>query len=230
MPFRRAARWDLDDAGDADIAAYVAARLAPLPKFAKSLSARLTAASAGNFMVAKLLTDFAEAHPDEVVALTSELEASSGDGHVWAALDEVYSRFLRREFGTPGESPEWTNAARPVLGTIAVARQKLLNEQIEWLLEPDKDAQQAGVVERALPRCLQYLDGDLPSGPFGLYHFSFREFLFRRGRPFSTPEWKWHRLVANRFDLEPDVGPFTDHYGLRYILGHRADAVRLAPR
>ena len=145
------ARWDLDDAGDADIAAYVAARLAPLPKFAKSLSARLTAASAGNFMVAKLLTDFAEAHPDEVVALTSELEASSGDGHVWAALDEVYSRFLRREFGTPGESPEWTNAARPVLGTIAVARQKLLNEQIEWLLEPDKDAQQAGVVERALP-------------------------------------------------------------------------------
>jgi hypothetical protein len=224
------ARWDLDDAGDADVATYVTARLAALPNVSKSLAVRLTAASAGNFMVAKLLTDFAKAQPGQIGALASEFEASGRDGGMWAGLDEVYSRFLWREFGTPGESPEWTNAARPVLGTIAVARQKLLDEQIEWLVEPDRDALQAGVVERALPRCLQYLDGDLPSGPFGLYHFSFREFLFRPGRPFSTQEWKWHELVANRFDPNPDVGPFTDHYGLRYILGHRADAVRLAPR
>ncbi len=223
-------RWDLDDAGDADVAAYVTARLAALPNVSESLAARLTAASSGNFMVAKLLTDFAKAQPGEIGALATEFEASSRDGEMWAGLDEVYSRFLWREFGTPGESPEWTNAARPVLGTIAVARRKLADEQIEWLVEPNRDALQAGVVERALPRCLQYLDGDLPSGPFGLYHFSFREFLFRTGSPFATQEWKWHEHIASRFDPNPDVGPFPDHYGLRYVLGHLADAVRLAPR
>jgi hypothetical protein len=180
--FPKEARWDLDDAGDADIETYVRGRLTGRGPVDDALVAGIAGPSAGNFLYAELLVDFVEAHPSEAAALVAELNAAVSPTKVWSALDDVYRRFLRREFGPPGGSDDWTKGARPVLATLAVAREKLAMERLRWLLDPDPDPLAPGVVERALPRCLQYLDGDPPAGPFGLYHFSFREFLFRARR------------------------------------------------
>jgi hypothetical protein len=219
-------RWDLiEDAGDdaGDVCAFALHRLQAMghPDPA-SLAKRIEANSAGNFLYAKFVLDYLVGHPDQ----REQVEAELPQG-----LDDAYVLFLRREYGEPS-SDVWTRQSRPLLGTIGTAREKLARSQVEWLLEdPERSPLEPGLVEQALPRCTQYLDGTPPDGPFGIYHHSFREFLFdnSRAKAFATEEFRWHKFVAERFGKTygHDWDGCHDLYGLRYAPAHFYEAARL---
>lgn len=219
--------WDLiDDAAlDAgDVAAYAAQRLAALGRTdAAALAERIGKSSAGNFLYTKYLIDYVIAHPEDADD-PEKLELPSG-------LDQMYGMFLRREYSSSQDDEAWTDGARPILGILGVAREKLSSAQLRWLLEENPDPRKASVVEASLGRCLQYLDGAPPDGPFGIYHQSFREFLFDRKRAgrFATDELAWHKFVGGRF-LEQYQGHWRrceDDYGLLHTPTHYFEATRL---
>ncbi len=222
--FPKEAQWDLirdggDDAGD--VSFYAKRRFVAMGHAdATALAQKIDTASRGNFLYAKCVLDFFQQRPQEL--------ANGAEPDLPAGLDGMYSMFLQREYGAGGDSEVWMRQARPLLGTIGVAMEKLTDQQLRWILEPKPDPLGPGLVEKALPRCLQYLDGDLPGGPFGIYHQSFREFLFERkhGGKFATQEWVWHGFVAKRFSsaYADDWTRCQDPYGLRHVPTHLFEA------
>ena len=78
-------------------------------------------------------------------------------------LSGLYPAFLTRELGK--DEPHWFDLYEPLLGLIAVAQgEGLTTEQLTDIIGKD--------IRAALRACKQYLDGELPAGPFRLFHKS----------------------------------------------------------
>ena len=82
-------------------------------------------------------------------------------------------------------------------------------------------------LQDAVERCDPYLEGERSHGPFGLYHQSFREFLFenedsccRRPTPMPAPGG----TVPGR--VREDWAKCFDEYGLQHTPTHLAEAAR----
>jgi hypothetical protein len=86
-------------------------------------------------------------------------------------LHDMYYRyrdFLNRELGS--DPQPWFDIYEPLLGLIAVAQgDGLTRNQLAAISGKD--------VERPLRACGQYLAGELPNGPFRVFHKSFEDFL-----------------------------------------------------
>ena len=86
-------------------------------------------------------------------------------------LSGLYHDFLNRELGR--DEDRWYGSFKPVLGLIAVA-------QGAGLMRAQLAAISGVEVEQPLRVCKQYLAGDLPDGPFRVFHKSFADFLLER--------------------------------------------------
>ena len=213
------ARWDIvrDAPTDlADVGDYVQLRMAgQAPGADPRLGERITDASQGNFLYAEHALDYWLPRINELAGV-EELELPPG-------LDAIYGLFLRREYGTKEGMALWESDIRPLLATIGVAREPLSRALLAWLLEVDD--QRLGDRLRA---ARQYVTGDLPDGPFAIYHQSFREFLFdpQRNQGFPVNEATAHTRIGRRFfDAYSDAWDAAhDLYGLRHTVTHFAEA------
>lgn len=150
-----------DAPGDADdVVRYASRRLAHVSDERRStVAAEVARAGRGNFLYARYVLDELAKQPNldpQALDLPEGLE-----GH--------YRRFLERELARSDE--EWRRH-RPLLGLIAAARGEGLTRRL--LRASGLERTDVEDVVRVLR---QYLSGNLPDGPFRLYHQSFREFL-----------------------------------------------------
>src|SRR4030095_330130 len=102
-----------------------------------------------------------------------------------AALDlpkdlvDLYRRFLAREL--TADTNKWSQLYGPLLGILAVAQGEGLRRDLLELIIGEEE------VTEALLKCKQYLTGDLPHGPFRIFHRSFVEFLLDKTKNLSRP-------------------------------------------
>ena len=218
--FRRPTVIDLDASpGDnrRDVLTYVRARLSTdLAPSDADLAARIAQTSTGNFLVAKTVLDYWEAHRQELGS-TLELPPSG-------ELDEIYHTFLGREYDSV-DDPRWTAQARPVLGILGVAQAPLSAAQLAFVVQMGDDG-----LQDALRRLAPYLSGAQPDGPFDLYHQSFREFLFDADRNpnYTISSAEAHRTIAKRYiDAYGDDWQLCDdRYGIGQLAIHLLEAAR----
>ena len=115
-----------------------------------------------------------------------------------------------------GDEDRWYSDFKPVLGLIAVARgDGLSRTQIARVIGKD--------VEKSLRICKQYLDGDLPEGPFRPFHRSFADFLLEdeENIDYHIDAASMQRQVADHYVLR-FAGKWSecDEYGLRNLPTH----------
>jgi len=215
--FRGPKPIDLDASPDdnrRDVRDYASARLGADAD--ADLLARIDETSRGNFLVAKMVLDYWQAHRNELGS-TLELPTSSN-------LDEIYQVFLGREYESVGD-PRWTAQARPILGVLGVAQAPLSAARLAFILEMDDDG-----LQDALRRLAPYLSGTRPGGPFDLYHQSFREFLFdaHRNPNYTISPADAHRIIAKRYvdTYGDDWQLCDDRYGVEHVGTHLLEAAR----
>ena len=215
------ARWDIVEDAPADrgdVAEYVSARIhARAPEADPRLADRIARASENNFLYAEHALDYWLPRLGEMTGV-DDLELPPG-------LDAIYGLFLEREFGTPEGRRQWEKEIRPLLATVGAAREPLNRPLLSWLLGIDDET-----LGDRLRVAQQYLAGDLPNGPFGIYHQSFREFLFDpdRNASFKVSAASANERIGRRF-VETYDGMWEathDRYGLRHTVTHLAEAAR----
>ncbi len=212
-------RWDLvrDSPSDArDVFAYVRARIAErAPSADPGLAEKIAEASGGNFLYVEQALDYWLPRLSELASV-EELELPPG-------LDSIYALFLQREYGAENGKGRWQNQARPLLATVGAAQERLGSPALRWILATDDDR-----LQDSLRMCEQYLGGRRPDGPFGIYHQSFREFLFDgdRNQRFPVALGDAHARIARRYldSYSRSWQLVHDDYGVRHVATHLAAA------
>ena len=107
-------------------------------------------------------------------------------------LSGLYHKFLNRELGK--DENRWYETFKPLLGLLAVAQGEGLSAT-QLSLISGKD------VEQALRACKQYLNGDLPDGPFRPFHRSFVDFLLeeKENIDYHIDSRTMHQRIANYY-------------------------------
>lgn len=208
--YRGAPRIDLiqdQPASSADLQDYSLRQLAASGAAqADRLAKRVVQAADGNFLYAHLVLADLQARP----AASQELFEQSLPRN----LSDIYRRFLIRERGEDEE--RWFRFLKPVLGLIAVSQEQGLSAaQLEQITGQD--------VEATLRACKQYLDGELPGGPFRPFHLSFSQFLLEdeNNLDFHIDAPKMHRQIADWIWQARSAGwQSCDDYGLNHLSLH----------
>jgi hypothetical protein len=214
-----------------DVRNYVAHRLtesAALPQAQRvEFSRRLATQAKGVFLYAAMVLD--ELLPR--LPQFPDLEAYP----LPEGLSGLYRAFLKRELGTEDKGRRWHQIYKPLLGLIAVAQgEGLTAAQLSALIGQE--------VAEPLDACKQYLDGELPVGPFRLFHKSFADFLLedpenRRYHVDAEPmhrriaDYYWQRCHGNGQATSAADWSRCDEYGLEWLATHlfeARDSVRLA--
>ena len=197
-----------------EILQYVFVQLHMLPEPERmSLATRIAEAADGNFLYARYVVQTIVSEPGRTHDL-SELALPSG-------LGGVYRSFLKRDLGLSIE--RWNDAFRPLLGVIAEAHGDGLTV-----------TQLAGITGSSLSATInrlqvleQFLCGQLPAGPFRLFHKSFKDFLIQDSDfniyPSEVNEW-----IADFF-MEEYRDCWTsceDQYARHYTFKHLVDALK----
>jgi len=195
----------------ADVLRYVETRLASPSNglnepARKHLANQIASKAEGIFLYAALvLDDLLPRLPAAANLETYPLPESLGD---------VYAQFLLREVGQ--DDSRWFDFYEPLLGLIAVAQgEGLTTTQLTTLLDRD--------IRQALRASKQYLDGELPNGPFRLFHKSFADFLLEDehnlDRHIEAAEM--HRRIAEHYWTKHHADwPGCDAYGLNSLATH----------
>jgi hypothetical protein len=176
------------------------------------LADRIAVASDGNFLYAFLLLRSLRPRLTEIPDL--EQFAMPSD------LNGVYLDFINRELGM--NETRWNTQYGPVLGLIAVGQgDGLLSDQLRRFARKD--------VTPALRECKQYLDGDLPDGPFRPFHRSFAEFLLDKkvNVHYAIDPAAMHGRIVKAYCPTLGCGGAWgnwDDYGVRYLATHLAQA------
>lgn len=131
-------------------------------------------------------------------------------------LSVLYSDFLIREIGTEDKGRHWHQIYKPLLGLISVAQgEGLAAVQLNALVKQD--------VSEYLDTCRQYLIGELPNGPFRLFHKSFADFLLedKKNKRFHIVGEEMHKCIANYYRKKYHNNWLKcDDYGFRYLTNH----------
>jgi len=198
----------------ADVEGYCLARFEKLLiANSAAVAKRIAQASNGNFLYAKFVVDDLLRRatlPQNI----DEIELPTG-------LYEIFQRFIERDLIT--DITNWQKLYRRLLGYLAVARGRGLSRDQLLSLTGLSDS----LLDDALVTCLPYLRGNPPSGPFELYHLSFREYLLTNPEHsvypaeanFTTATWLYD---ANRGHW----GDCGDEYAIRHTVRHLSEAVR----
>jgi hypothetical protein len=184
----------LDLIGDApadvdDVREYIAGRLAGLlpQSDIREASRRIAEKARGVFLYAAMVLDDVLPRLSQVSDL---LEYPFPEG-----LSRLYRTFFARELGTGRNREQWHKAYKPMLGLIAIAQgDGLTAERLANMLAADD-------VSLQLEACKQYLNGELPHGPFRLFHKSLAEFLLDdpRNRLYHIDAAPMHRRVGDYY-------------------------------
>jgi hypothetical protein len=143
-------------------------------------------------------------------------------------LPAIYNKRIQGHLAT--SQKRWRQV-RPLLGALVVARDSgLKRDQLHGIMDLFKELRPSET-DDLLGACLQYLEGTMPTGPFRVYHESFREFL-QRSANFSVYPAEAHQAIADFF-LEiygSDWLACEDKYALRHTLVHLLEAVAATTR
>lgn len=198
--------------GENDVRFYVYEQLAALNGKQRGLLAdRISQAAEGIFLYAHMVLG----DSDLMMRLSgiSDLVVTP----LPKGLSGLYTDFLNRELGTP----RWINTFEPVLGLIVAAQGAGLSRvQIENIIGKD--------IRETLEISKQYLDGDLPDGPFRSFHKSFTDFLLDdKGNIYHIDGTRIHRQIADYYwnlykarKLYNANWNDRDPYGLRFLAIH----------
>ena len=133
-------------------------------------------------------------------------------------LSGLYHDFLNRELGR--DEDRWYETFKPVLGLIAVA-------QGEGLTEMQLQQISGKELEQTIRICKQYLAGDLPEGPFRIFHKSFADFLLdeKENIDYHIDGTSMHRKIVDYYREKAPSGENVDwwnvdEYGLLHLTGH----------
>lgn len=194
-------------AGSADIREFVYAHLADYPETRRSaLTKRILDVAEGNFLYARLVTS-------ELVPQFEDAEETVMLG-LPRGLPALYTAFLNRELGADEE--RWHGEVKTILGLSSVARGSGLT-RAEMSAISGMDA------EPSLRRCKQYLEGELPNGPFRTFHRSFAEFVLDEPTNihYHVDAEAMHRRIAD-FYWNTFRGNWErcDDYGLDHLASH----------
>ena len=196
-----------------DVESYSLARLETVQTENRArLAKRIAQSSEGNFLYAKFVLDdiLRTALPSDV----NEIDLPDG-------LQEVFRRFLERDLAT--DITKWQSLYRPLLGFLAVSRGDGLScDQLRALT-----GLPFSQVDDALATCLPYLRAKTPSGPFQLYHLSFREYLLTNSEYPVYPDEANLKLATWLY--EANQGRWSDcgdDYAMRHTVRHLSEAIR----
>ena len=140
-------------------------------------------------------------------------------------LSGLYRRFLKRELAKGRDESLWFDTYEPLLGLLAVA-------QGDGFTAPQLAALMGrGDVRAPLRACKQYLTGELPHGPFRLFHKSFADFLLEEedNPDFHIDAAAMHRRIADHYrgGMEGTVDAKRfDAYALSHYASHLVSADR----
>ncbi|MEP7199271.1 MAG: hypothetical protein ABI874_05580 [Chloroflexota bacterium] len=227
--FRGAPALDLiaDAPNDADdVRQYAFDWLSSLDDVRRAqLAQRIATVARGNFLYAYLVIADADLLPRVANAPDlSQLALPNG-------LSGIYADFLNRELGK--DDDRWYETFRPLLGLIAVAQGDGLTLAQLKAISGQKDN-----VEPTLRKCAQYLHGDLPNGPFRLFHKSFADFLLDDphnldrdidARAMHAAIAAYYLDAARANGDEAAWAP-RDDYDLRYLPTHLAHAAQISDK
>ena len=216
MFFRDVSPCDLarpDVGAHDDIFAYAQERLAQaaIPVHERDeFAAQLARQASGVFLYASAVLDEVLRDPATMPSLASYRLPES--------LASIYNDFLLRELGPNDRS--WFALYEPLLGLVAVSRGKGLTTSLLAAIVGKGD------VRVPLRACKQYLSGELPDGPFQIFHKSFTDFLLElnsTNADFRIDARTWHARIADHY-LDADR---IDAYALASLCAHLLAAGRL---
>jgi hypothetical protein len=223
--FRSIKPFDLVKDADSDVddvRTYVAGRLTQLtavPQLRRDEFAdRLAQKAEGVFLYAALVLDeLLNLPPSESPDLRAYLLPTG--------LGGIYHEYLLRRLGKILQ--RWFDLYEPMLGLIAVAQgEGLTAEQLTNIIGTD--------IRAALLACKQYLSGELPDGPFRLFHKSFADFLLESEDNIDyhiDPEAMHQRIVdhyrAGAHSWATRDWNQVNDYGLRHLTVHLEAAGRI---
>lgn len=187
-----------------DVYNYAHSRLSGLTDADRAtLAERIMQASDGNFLYAYLVLNDPQMHTRMPVKLSG-----------------IYQEFISRELGR--DETRWQQEYRPVLGVVAVSQgEGLTTERVEYFTH-----RSAGDILRV---CKQYLEGDLPEGPFRPFHRSFSEFLLydQKNVDYHIDPAQMHALITASYCPMPGcegAWGVWDEYAMQNIVTHLAGA------
>lgn len=191
---------------DEDVRSYMYQRLDKLDEKSRTLIAnRVAEAAAGNFLYAQLVLDDLLRRPS-VIKIPDTLSLPE-------SLSEIYHSFLTERLGA--DEKLWYAVYRPLLGLLAVAQGDGLHRRnLASIIGQEVDYE--------LRVCKPYLQGNLPDGPFRLFHKSFGDYLLYNGDiDYHIDHDMMHRQIA-RYYLQSydDNWSACDDYGMRYLPIH----------
>lgn len=174
------------------------------------LTERISEAAEGNFLYAHLVID--------------DLLTQRGNGvdlenlPLPEKLSGLYHTFLNRELAR--DEGRWFETFEPVLGLIAVSfGNGLTGSQIESIV--------GRRVRHELRICKQYLDGELPEGPFKLFHKSLSDFLLldEKNLDYRIEAAEMHRRIVDYYRGGTTMTwERMDDYGWRHMTAHALEA------
>jgi tetratricopeptide (TPR) repeat protein len=220
MNHRHARKFDLIISAppdDDDVGRYVAGRLAAASTGLNEaeqerLAKQVADKAAGIFLYAALVLD----------DLLPQLPAAADMGAypLPDGLGAIYQGYLLREVGK--DDALWYDLYEPLLGLIAVA-------QGEGLTATNLTALVRRDVRQALRASKQYLAGNLPDGPFRLFHKSFTDFLLEDESNIDRhiDAVTMHRRIADHYwEISRDGWLNCDDYGLNNMAVHLSSSGR----
>ena len=196
-----------------DVRNYALRRLGDQPKAKRDeLATHVATVAQGNFLYARFVLDECVARPDQAAQiLTGELPRS---------LQQAFTQQMGQIVGV--DQKLWQKRDRPLLGSLAVAFDGLSTGQLAGILGRSRSE-----TSDALKIWAPFLHGELPEGPFRLFHSAFREFLLA-STEYDIHSAEVHQAIASFF-LKEHRGAWEtceDLYALRYTPRHILEALK----
>lgn len=195
-----------DRASAKDLLAFIRRRARQLSTPSKAQRTRFIQRlmAQGNFLYAALVLD-------DLLSRRGKQAVELDDYALPRDLSGLYHEFLNRELGV--NEGNWFDTYKPLLGLIAAAQDDgLTAEQLSALIDKD--------VEAGLRKCMQYLVGALPNGPFKIFHPSFRQFLFEdeKNLDYRIDPVAMHERIAAYYWPENESGGVTQAHRRRPLV------------
>jgi hypothetical protein len=175
----------------------------------------------GNFLYAQTVLDAVLDGPRDLQAVRARVDALIGS-NAPTNLRDYWRSGLRQTIDY--DSPGWREVYRPLLATLAVAKDAVSLSQLAGIIGRSRSDTADAI--RTLRR---FLYGEA-EGPFRIFHTAFTDFLITTDE-YGIDSGEAHQAVAKYFTdtYEDDWRQCDDLYALRYTIDHLTDEIRIAP-